>query len=58
MDCVGEHRIQNQPGTDEEYENWRIPLADEHGHVVTIDDIATNARTRRLLDALRAALQG
>lgn len=58
VDCVGEHRIQNQPGTDEEYENWRIPLADEHGHVVTIDDIATNARTTRLLDALRAALQG
>lgn len=56
VDCVGERRIQNQPGTDEEYPNWRIPLADEHGRVVTIDDLATDARTERLLSAVREAL--
>lgn len=56
VDCVGERRIQNQPGTDEEYPNWRIPLADEDGHVVTVDDIATDARTARLLGAIVSAL--
>src|SRR5690625_8029935 len=27
VDCVGERRIQNQPGTDEEHANWPNPLA-------------------------------
>ncbi len=56
VDCVGERRIQNQPGTDEEYPNWRIPLADAQLHPVTIDDLATDARTERLLSAVRDAL--
>jgi 4-alpha-glucanotransferase len=56
VDCVGERRIQNQPGTDEEYANWRIPLADAAGHVVGIDDIATDERTARLLDAVREGI--
>lgn len=56
VDCVGERRIQNQPGTDEEYPNWRIPLADPAGRVVTVDDIATDARTERLLRAVREEL--
>ena len=56
VDCVGERRIQNQPGTDNEYPNWRIPLADADGRVVTVDDLATDARTRRLLAAVRDAL--
>lgn len=58
VDCVGERRIQNQPGTDEEYPNWRIPLADPSGHPVTIDDIATDGRTARLLTAVREGLSG
>ncbi|MFC0675462.1 4-alpha-glucanotransferase [Brachybacterium hainanense] len=55
VDCVGERRIQNQPGTDEEYPNWRIPLADAAGRVVTVEDVATDARTARLLAAVRQA---
>ncbi|MGB3770698.1 MAG: 4-alpha-glucanotransferase [Rhodococcus sp. (in: high G+C Gram-positive bacteria)] len=40
VDIVGEHRIQNQPGTDEtQYENWRIPLADPHGRAVGVEDL-------------------
>ena len=58
VDCVGERRIQNQPGTDEEYPNWRIPLADDAGRVVTVDDLGSDARTRRLLRAVREALRG
>lgn len=56
VDCVGERRIQNQPGTDEEYANWRIPLADADGQVVHVDDLASDARTQRLLSAVREAL--
>jgi len=56
VDCVGERRIQNQPGTDEEYPNWRIPLADAAGAPVSIDDIATDQRTARLLAAVREGI--
>ena len=56
VDCVGESRIQNQPGTDEEYPNWRIPLADGEGRPVSIEDIATDARTARLLAAVREGI--
>ena len=47
-DAVGERRAQNQPGTDQEYPNWKIPLADGSGHVVLLDDLASNARLRSL----------
>lgn len=57
VDCVGERRIQNQPGTDEEYPNWRIPLADADGQVVSVDDLATDERTARLLHAVREGLR-
>lgn len=30
-DLVGERRAQNQPGTSNEYPNWRIPLGDAAG---------------------------
>lgn len=56
VDCVGERRIQNQPGTDEEYPNWRIPLADEQERPVTIDQLATDERTARLLGTVREML--
>jgi 4-alpha-glucanotransferase len=58
VDCVGERRIQNQPGTDEEYPNWRIPLADPSGRPVGLDEIATDPRTARLLAAVREGITG
>ncbi|WP_122940141.1 4-alpha-glucanotransferase [Brachybacterium sp. EE-P12] len=58
VDCVGERRIQNQPGTDEEYPNWRIPLADPRGRPVGLDEIATDPRTARLLAAVREGIAG
>ena len=27
-DAVGDRRAMNQPGTDDEYPNWQLPLAD------------------------------
>ncbi|MDO5663414.1 MAG: 4-alpha-glucanotransferase [Brachybacterium sp.] len=58
VDMVGERRIQNQPGTDEEYANWRVPLADAEENPVMIDDLARDARSARLLAAVREALTG
>jgi len=35
-DAVGEVRTQNQPGTTDEYPNWRVPLGDpkDHAHAL------------------------
>ncbi|MGC5163088.1 4-alpha-glucanotransferase [Rhodococcus sp. DT1] len=51
-DAVGERRSQNQPGTVDEYPNWRIPLADEHGKAVLLEDLAGNERFAALAAAL------
>ncbi|MFZ2175619.1 MAG: 4-alpha-glucanotransferase [Rhodococcus sp. (in: high G+C Gram-positive bacteria)] len=41
VDLVGEHRVQNQPGTDEtQYSNWKVPLADASGKAVAVDHLA------------------
>lgn len=52
VDAVGERRAQNQPGTDTEYPNWKVPLADGSGQVVLLDDLFTNARFRSLATVL------
>ena len=36
---LGEKRAQNQPGTNNEYPNWRIPLADAKGNVVPLETL-------------------
>ncbi|MBO0900838.1 4-alpha-glucanotransferase [Cellulomonas sp. zg-ZUI222] len=51
-DAVGERRAQNQPGTDREYPNWKVPLADGTGQVVLLEDLFTNARAQSLADAM------
>jgi 4-alpha-glucanotransferase len=51
-DAVGERRTQNQPGTNNEYPNWRIPLADAEGKAVLIDGLAANERFTSLVQAL------
>jgi 4-alpha-glucanotransferase len=38
-DLVGDVRAQNQPGTDQEYPNWRVPLADRTGAAVALEDL-------------------
>ena len=39
VDVVGERRMQNQPGTIDEYPNWRVPLADPSGQVIPLEKI-------------------
>ncbi|MBD5787236.1 4-alpha-glucanotransferase [Cellulosimicrobium terreum] len=51
-DAVGERRSQNQPGTDREYPNWRVPLGDPSGNVVMLEDLFDNARLRSLAKAM------
>ena len=53
VDGVGERRTQNQPGTDQEYPNWKIPLADGSGSAVLVEDLPNNVRLSSLLAAIR-----
>ena len=56
VDGVGERRAQNQPGTDQEYPNWKQPLADGSGDVVLVEDLPGNTRLSSLLAVVREAL--
>jgi 4-alpha-glucanotransferase len=47
-DALGDRRVINQPGTDQEYPNWRMPLADASGTPVLLDDLVGAERVRRL----------
>ncbi|WP_104181298.1 4-alpha-glucanotransferase [Arthrobacter sp. B0490] len=57
-DAVGERRTQNQPGTSDEYPNWRIPLADADGKAVLVEDLARNRRFASLVASLGLAADG
>ena len=52
-DAVGERRAQNQPGTDQEYPNWKVPLADSAQRLVLVDDLFDSPRLRSLVAAIR-----
>ncbi|MFM8894051.1 MAG: 4-alpha-glucanotransferase, partial [Actinomycetales bacterium] len=41
-DVVGDRRAQNQPGTDQEYPNWRVPMTDSTGRPVLLEEIMTS----------------
>ena len=51
-DAVGDRRAQNQPGTDQEYPNWRVPLCDGAGDPVLLDDLPRTPFLRRLVAAI------
>ncbi len=49
-DAVGDRRIQNQPGTnDEQYPNWRVPLSGPDGSPILLEDVLTDARVASVL---------
>ena len=56
-DAVGERRTQNQPGTTDEYPNWRVPLGGPDGRPLSLEDVFTDPRAQRLTEALRIAVQ-
>ncbi|WP_344270969.1 4-alpha-glucanotransferase [Actinomadura napierensis] len=53
-DAAGERRTQNQPGTTDEYPNWRVPLAGADGRPVLLDDLVTDPRVRAVLKEISA----
>jgi len=56
VDAVGERRAQNQPGTDQEYPNWRVPLADASGKPILIEDLSDSQRLLSLIAALNTPM--
>lgn len=55
-DLVGDRRTQNQPGTIDEYPNWRVPLAGPDGMPVLLEEMFDDARAAALAEVLRAAV--
>jgi 4-alpha-glucanotransferase len=51
-DLAGDKRVINQPGTDEEYPNWRVPLAGPDGNRVLLEELFTWRSARRLARAV------
>jgi 4-alpha-glucanotransferase len=48
-DAVGDRRTQNQPGTTDEYPNWRVPLSGPDERVLFLEDVLTSARAAALV---------
>jgi 4-alpha-glucanotransferase len=55
-DAVGDRRTQNQPGTTDEYPNWRVPLTGPDGRQLMLEDVFTDRRAATLAEAVRAAI--
>ncbi len=55
-DAVGEMRTQNQPGTTDEYPNWRVPLGGPDGRRLLLEEVFADPHAAALCDALRAAV--
>jgi 4-alpha-glucanotransferase len=53
-DAVGDRRTQNQPGTTDEYPNWRVPLSGPDGEPLLLEDVLTSGRAARLARTLTA----
>jgi len=52
-DAVGDRRTQNQPGTDQEYPNWRVPLSGPDGKRLLLEDVFRDPRVAALIAELR-----
>jgi 4-alpha-glucanotransferase len=57
-DAVGDRRTQNQPGTVDEYPNWRVPLSGPDGVPLLLEDVVASGRAAALAAALAVALRG
>jgi 4-alpha-glucanotransferase len=51
-DAVGDRRAQNQPGTRDEYPNWRVPLSGPDGAPVLLEDVLASPRVAEVLATL------
>jgi 4-alpha-glucanotransferase len=51
-DAVGDRRTQNQPGTTDEYPNWRVPLAGPDGVPLPLEEVFISSRARALAETV------
>ena len=51
---MGDRRTQNQPGTTDEYPNWRVPLADPDGRPLELEEVFASQRAAALAATVRA----
>lgn len=56
-DAVGDLRTQNQPGTTDEYPNWRVPLTGPDGERLLLEDVFTDRRAAALADVMNAQVR-
>ena len=47
-DAVGDRRTQNQPGTTDEYPNWRVPLSGPDERPILLEDVLASTRAAAL----------
>ena len=52
-DAVGEVRTQNIPGTSTEYPNWQIPLCDDDGRAVLLEELPDSTLLQQVCEAVR-----
>jgi 4-alpha-glucanotransferase len=52
-DAVGERRAQNQPGTTDEYPNWRVPLGDPSGRPIFLEHVYGDRRAAAFAALMR-----
>jgi 4-alpha-glucanotransferase len=57
-DAVGDRRTQNQPGTTNEYPNWRVPLCGPKGRQLLVEDVIRDRRAATLAETMRADIGG
>jgi 4-alpha-glucanotransferase len=57
-EAAGEVRSQNMPGTSTEYPNWLLPLCGPAGEPVLLEELASDARVRRVARAAAGAGSG
>jgi 4-alpha-glucanotransferase len=57
-DAVGDRRTQNQPGTTDEYPNWRVPLSGPKGRPLLLEDVFGDRRAATLAAAMSVATAG
>jgi 4-alpha-glucanotransferase len=53
-DAVGDRRTQNQPGTTDEYPNWRVPLSGPDDRPVLLEEVFKDPRATALAEAMNA----
>ena len=47
-DAVGDRLTQNQPGTIDEYPNWRVPLSGPDGQPMSLEEVFASEQASRL----------